>query len=82
MGIFTQGYEPHPYDEWLLTTVSSILDDELHIGSRRSRYRTLNTASGSLVMAGTRDPICCRTRPIGVANRWAQIRVLCTRPPQ
>lgn len=33
MGIFTGGYEPHPYDEWLLTTVANILDDELHIGS-------------------------------------------------
>jgi phage/plasmid-like protein (TIGR03299 family) len=33
MGIFTDGYEPHPYDEWLLTTVANILDDELHIGS-------------------------------------------------
>lgn len=33
MGIFTDGYEPHPYDEWLLTTVANILDDDLHIGS-------------------------------------------------
>jgi phage/plasmid-like protein (TIGR03299 family) len=33
MGIFTNGYEPHPYDEWLLTTVANILDDDLHIGS-------------------------------------------------
>ena len=33
MGIFTEGYEPHPYDQWLLTTVASILDDDLHIGS-------------------------------------------------
>jgi phage/plasmid-like protein (TIGR03299 family) len=33
MGIFTGGYEPHPYDEWLLTTVANILDDDLHIGS-------------------------------------------------
>jgi phage/plasmid-like protein (TIGR03299 family) len=33
MGIFTDGYEKHPYDEWLLTTVANILDDELHIGS-------------------------------------------------
>jgi phage/plasmid-like protein (TIGR03299 family) len=33
MGIFTDGYERHPYDEWLLTTVANILDDDLHIGS-------------------------------------------------
>jgi phage/plasmid-like protein (TIGR03299 family) len=33
MGIFTGDYEPHPYDEWLLTTVANILDDDLHIGS-------------------------------------------------
>jgi len=33
MGIFTDGYEKHPYDEWLLTTVANILDDDLHIGS-------------------------------------------------
>jgi hypothetical protein len=33
MGIFTDGYEQHPYDEWLLTTVVNILDDDLHIGS-------------------------------------------------
>lgn len=33
MGIFGGGYEPHPYGEWLLTTVANILDEELHIGS-------------------------------------------------
>ena len=33
MGIFTDDYVPHPYDEWLLTTVANILDDDLHIGS-------------------------------------------------
>jgi hypothetical protein len=33
MGIFTDDYEKHPYDEWLLTTVANILDDDLHIGS-------------------------------------------------
>jgi phage/plasmid-like protein (TIGR03299 family) len=33
MGIFTDGYEKHPYDEWLLTTVANILDSDLHIGS-------------------------------------------------
>jgi phage/plasmid-like protein (TIGR03299 family) len=33
MGIFTDGYEKHPYAEWLLTTVANVLDDDLHIGS-------------------------------------------------
>jgi len=33
MGIFSEGYQPHPYDEWLLTSVANILDDDLHIGS-------------------------------------------------
>jgi len=33
MGLFTDGYEKHPYDRWLLTTVASILDDDLQIGS-------------------------------------------------
>jgi hypothetical protein len=33
MGIFPGGCQPHPYDEWLLTTVANILDHELRIGS-------------------------------------------------
>jgi phage/plasmid-like protein (TIGR03299 family) len=33
MGIFTDGYVPHPYDEWLITTVSRLLDDQVSIGS-------------------------------------------------
>lgn len=31
--IFTDGYEPHQYSEWLLGTVSNILGDSLHITS-------------------------------------------------
>jgi phage/plasmid-like protein (TIGR03299 family) len=33
MGIFTDGYTPHPYVEWLINTVSILLDDDLSIGS-------------------------------------------------
>lgn len=33
MGVFTDGYEPHPYVEWLVNTVATLLDDELSIGS-------------------------------------------------
>lgn len=33
MGIFTDGYQPHQYDQWLLTTVANILDDGLTISS-------------------------------------------------
>jgi phage/plasmid-like protein (TIGR03299 family) len=33
MGLFSTGYVRHQYDEWLLTTVSNILDDTLSIGS-------------------------------------------------
>lgn len=33
MGIFSTGYQPHQYNEWLLTTVSNILDDSLSISS-------------------------------------------------
>jgi len=33
MGIFKEGYLPHQYDEWLLTDVANILDDDLQIGS-------------------------------------------------
>lgn len=33
MGIFTEGYEPHPYEEWLINTIATVLDDELSIGS-------------------------------------------------
>ncbi|MGQ2912107.1 DUF932 domain-containing protein [Aeromicrobium sp.] len=33
MGIFSRGYQPHPYDEWLLTSVANILDDTLSISS-------------------------------------------------
>jgi phage/plasmid-like protein (TIGR03299 family) len=33
MGIFAEGYERHPYDEWLLTSVANILDDDLTISS-------------------------------------------------
>ncbi len=33
MGIFSDGYEPHPYVEWLINTVSRLLDAELSIGS-------------------------------------------------
>lgn len=33
MGIFADGYERHPYKEWLLTTVGNILDDTLSISS-------------------------------------------------
>lgn len=33
MGIFAEGYERHQYDEWLLTSVANILDDDLTISS-------------------------------------------------
>ena len=33
LGYFTEGYEIHQYDEWLLESVATILDDELSIGS-------------------------------------------------
>ena len=33
MGIFADGYAMHQYDEWLLTTVADILDDDLSISS-------------------------------------------------
>lgn len=32
-GTFTAGYQPHLFKEWLITNVSHILDDSLHIGS-------------------------------------------------
>ena len=33
MGVFALGYAMHQYDEWLLTTVADILDDDLSISS-------------------------------------------------
>jgi phage/plasmid-like protein (TIGR03299 family) len=33
MGIFSTGYTMHQYDEWLLTTVANVLDDDLSISS-------------------------------------------------
>lgn len=33
MGIFSTGYTPHQYDDWLVTTVANILDDDLTISS-------------------------------------------------
>lgn len=33
MGIFSSGYEPHAYEEWLLTAVGNILDATLSISS-------------------------------------------------
>lgn len=33
LGVFKDSYEMHQYDEWLLTEVANILDDELVIGS-------------------------------------------------
>ena len=33
MGIFASGYAMHQYDQWLLTTVSNVLDDDLSISS-------------------------------------------------
>lgn len=33
MGLFTEGYQPHQYAEWLLTTVANLLDDDLSISS-------------------------------------------------
>lgn len=33
MGVFTDGYEPHDYNEWLVKTVSTILGDTLQVGS-------------------------------------------------
>ena len=33
MGLFTDGYEPHPYVEWLVNTIGTLLDDDLSIGS-------------------------------------------------
>jgi phage/plasmid-like protein (TIGR03299 family) len=33
MGVFTDGYEPHPYVEWLINTIGTLLEDDLSIGS-------------------------------------------------
>ncbi len=33
LGIFGQGYTRHQYQEWLLTTVADLLDDDLAISS-------------------------------------------------
>lgn len=33
MGYFTEGYQPHDYNEWLVRTVSTMLGDTLKIGS-------------------------------------------------
>jgi phage/plasmid-like protein (TIGR03299 family) len=33
MGIFAEGYEMHQYEEWLLTQVANLLDDDLGISS-------------------------------------------------
>jgi phage/plasmid-like protein (TIGR03299 family) len=33
MGIFSDGYAAHQYDDWLVTTVANILDDDLAISS-------------------------------------------------
>jgi phage/plasmid-like protein (TIGR03299 family) len=33
MGIFTDGYVPHPYRQWLVRNVAAILDSDLGIGS-------------------------------------------------
>lgn len=33
MGIFSTGYAMHQYDDWLLTTVANVLDDDLSISS-------------------------------------------------
>ncbi|MFI6326510.1 DUF932 domain-containing protein [Nonomuraea sp. NPDC050556] len=33
MGIFSDGYQPHPYRQWLLDTIGRLLDDDLSIGS-------------------------------------------------
>lgn len=33
MGVFSEGYEPHPYVEWLIRRVSRLLDADLSIGS-------------------------------------------------
>jgi phage/plasmid-like protein (TIGR03299 family) len=33
LGIFGDGYEPHPYRDWLVTGVENLLDDGLSIGS-------------------------------------------------
>lgn len=33
LGVVSESYQPHQYDEWLLKSVASILDDDLVIGS-------------------------------------------------
>lgn len=33
LGVFKDGYKGHDYDEWLLKSVATILDDELAVGS-------------------------------------------------
>jgi phage/plasmid-like protein (TIGR03299 family) len=33
LGVFKEGYKPHQFDEWLLDSVATLLDDELQIGS-------------------------------------------------
>jgi phage/plasmid-like protein (TIGR03299 family) len=33
MGIFTDDYQPHPYVEWLINTIATLLDADLSIGS-------------------------------------------------
>lgn len=33
LGAFKDGYQPHPYDQWLLENIATIIDDELGIAS-------------------------------------------------
>ncbi|MGW9205665.1 DUF932 domain-containing protein [Embleya sp. NPDC055664] len=33
LGLFAEGYQPHPYKEWLVDTVARLLDSDLSIGS-------------------------------------------------
>lgn len=62
MGIFKDGYRPHQYQEWLLSNVAAILDDDLSIGS----VVLLRGGAVACVSVETPDTL---TTPEGVAYR-------------
>lgn len=62
LGIFKSGYQPHQYEEWLLDSVSTLLDDTLQIGSAG----LLNRGGVAWVQVEVPDTI---TTPEGVTFR-------------
>jgi phage/plasmid-like protein (TIGR03299 family) len=59
LGLFSDGYEPHQYGEWLLNTVSSIITDTLNITSAG----LLKNGAVAWVEIGVPEPV---TTPEGV----------------